>query len=61
MINFPTYKTLTGIAERTIRISAVAIVKDWLVCQTNLKKDGRLPNAENRSFNETSAIYNTDY
>jgi hypothetical protein len=57
MINFPTYKILTGIAERTIRISAVATVSDRLVLQTSLKNDGRLPKAENRSFNETSAIY----
>jgi hypothetical protein len=50
MINFPTYKLLTGIAERIIRISAVATVSEGLVFQTSLKKEGRFPSAENRSF-----------
>ena len=44
-------------AERTIRIIAVASVREGLVFQTNLKNAGRLPSAENLSFNETSAIY----
>src|SRR3954468_7880862 len=43
MINFPTYKILTGIAERTILISAVAAVRKGLVFHTSLKNDGRLP------------------
>ena len=48
---------LTGIAERTIRIKAVAVVKEGLVLQTSLKNEGRLANAENLSFKVTSAIY----
>jgi hypothetical protein len=50
MISFPTYKMLTGIADRTILISAVAAVRDGLVLHTSFKNDGRLPSAENRSF-----------
>src|SRR5690242_12067840 len=50
MISFPTYKILTGMAERISLINAVAIVSEGLVFQTSLKKAGRLPNAEKRSL-----------
>ena len=57
IINLPTYNIATGIAERTIRSTAFVSVREGLVCQTNLKNLGIFPNAENLSFNVTSAIY----
>lgn len=50
MISLPTYKMLTGIADRTILISAVATVRAGLVLHTSFKNAGRLPSAENRSL-----------
>ena len=56
MINFAIYKMATGIAERIILNTALVIVSEGLACHTNLKNRGRLLNAENLSFNVTSAI-----
>ena len=56
MISLPTYKIATGVADLKMRSTALAIVRDGLVCHTNLKKRGRLPNAENLSLSLISAI-----
>jgi hypothetical protein len=52
IINLPTYKMATGMAERIMRRIAFVIVRAGLVSQTSLKKRGRFPNAENLSFKE---------
>ena len=55
-MSLPTYSNARGIAERRIRSTDVTMVIQWLVCQTNLKKAGRLRNAAKRSFKVSGSI-----
>ncbi|GAC1448897.1 MAG: hypothetical protein NVSMB7_10750 [Chitinophagaceae bacterium] len=46
-----------GIEDLAIRKIALEMVREGLVCHTNLKNKGRLRNAEKRSFILTSGIF----
>ncbi len=53
-MSLPTYNIATGIADRTMRKSALINEMEGLVFQTDLKNFGRFPSAENLSFKLTS-------
>ena len=52
MINLPTYKTASGMADFITRKIAFTIVIHLLVSQTSLKKRGRFLKAESRSLKD---------
>ncbi len=51
------YNKVTGMADLTIRNTKLTTVINGLVCQTNLKKAGRLRSACSRSLNVKVSVF----